>query len=361
MLKLRSGNELIKLPNKKRKRKLLRQKESSTKKPANYLQRNPQTSEVISKPQRKTEFSERRRDGGLLTNEKKLLELKYTKGPAAYGSIKNLQKSTKLKPSKVKLFLEVKNAHTKHKKYRKRFPTLKVIAYDINEIWSLDLAYVDKLAKKNKDVKYLLVAVDCLSRYLRVEPLKSKYATTTADAFKKMIRNKRPKKVWVDAGTEFKGSFSTLCQKNDIEVYKTFSEKKSAFAEKNIRSLKNLIYKYLEDKWTYSYFNQLQSFVQAINSRVKRVTILASNKVTKKDVPYLISLFFNDSAKLVRRPKFYVGDFVRISKADLPFRKGYKQTFTNEVFEIYDIPTTNPPTYSLIDASQESVKENFMN
>ena len=124
----------------------------------------------------------------------------------------------------MKLFLEGKNAHTKHRKYRKRFPTLKVIAYDINEIWSLDLAYVDILAKENKDVKYFLVAVNCLLRYLRVEPLKSKYATTTADAFKKMIKSKRPKKVWVDADTEFKGSFSALCQKNKIEVYKTFSE-----------------------------------------------------------------------------------------------------------------------------------------
>ena len=56
---------------------------------------------------------------------------------------------------------------------------------------------------------------------------------------------------------------------------------------------------------------------------------------------------------------FDVGEFVRISKADLPFRKGYKQTFTKEVFEIYDIPTTNPPTYSLIDASQEPVKGKF--
>ena len=233
---------------KKTKRKLLRQKESSTKKPANYLQRNPQTPEVVSKLQRKTELSKRRRTGNLSTNEKKLLELKYTRGPAAYGSIKNLQKSPKLKPSKVKFFLEGKIAHTKHKKYRKRFPTLKIIAYDINEIWSLDLAYVNKLAKENNDVKYLLVAVDCLSRYLRAEPLKSKYATTTADAFKKTIKSKRPKKVWIDAGTEFKGSFSALCQKNEIEVYRTFSEKKSAFTERNIRSLNNLIYKYLEDK-----------------------------------------------------------------------------------------------------------------
>ena len=187
---------------------------------------------MVSKPQRKTELNKRRRTGSLSRNEKKLLELKYTRGPAAYGSVKNLQKSTKLKPSNVKLFLEGKNAHTKHKKYRKRIRTLKVIAYDINEIWSLDLAYVDKLAKENKDVKYLLVAVGCLSRYLRVEPLKSKYATTTADAFKKMIKYKRPKKVWVDAGTEFKGSFSTLCQKTDIELYKTFSKKKISICGK---------------------------------------------------------------------------------------------------------------------------------
>ena len=46
----------------------------------------------------------------------------------------------------------------------------------------------------------------------------------------------------------FKGSFSTFCQKKEIEVYKTFSEKKWAFAERNMRSLKNLMYKYLEDK-----------------------------------------------------------------------------------------------------------------
>ena len=35
----------------------------------------------------------------------------------------------------------------------------------------MDVAYMDKLAKHNNGVKYLLVAVDVLSRYLRVQPL----------------------------------------------------------------------------------------------------------------------------------------------------------------------------------------------
>ena len=50
---------------------------------------------------------------------------------------------------------------------------------------------------------------------------------------------------------------------------------------------------------------------------------------------------------------------MRIPKADLPLRKGCKQTFTNEVFEINEIPTTNPPAYSLIDAPREPVKGKF--
>ena len=131
-------------------------------------------------------------------------------------------------------------------------------------------------------------------------------------------------------------------------------KKKSAFAERNIRSLKNIIYKYLEEKWTYSYIDKLDQFVKTINSRVNRVNKLAPKKVTKKDVPRLVSL----SAQTMR-PKFYVGDFVRIVKKDEAFRKGYKQSFTDEVFEVESLETFNPPTYSLIDANGEKIEGKF--
>ena len=109
----------------------------------------------------------------------------YLKGPASFGNPKRLKTQSKLSFGKVKTYLETKSSFTKNRPSRLRFPRLKVIVKDINEIWSVDLAYVDKLAKYNRNVKYLLVAVDCLSRYLRVETLKTKYATETASAFKK--------------------------------------------------------------------------------------------------------------------------------------------------------------------------------
>ena len=129
------------------------------------------------------------------------------------------------------MYLETKPSFSKYRSRRLRFPRLKVIVNDLNEIWSVDIAFVDKLAKYSRGVRYLLVAVDCLSRYLRVEPLKTKYATETAQAFKKMIKHKQPKNVWVDDGTEFLGVFKDLCNKRGIHLYGTFSEKKS-FTEK---------------------------------------------------------------------------------------------------------------------------------
>ena len=294
---------------------------------------------------------------GLSIDDVKKLDNLYLKGPASFGKAKRLQNLSKLSMKKVKMYLETKPSFTKYRLRRLRFPRLKVIVNDLNEIWSVDLVFVDKLAKYNLGVRYLLVAVDCLSRYLRVEPLKTKYATETAQAFKKMIKHKQPKKVWVDDGTEFLGAFNDLCNKRGIHLYSTFSEKKSAFAERNIRSLKNIIYRYLEEKWTYSYLDKLDSFVKTINYRVNRTIKLAPNKVTKKDVPRLVSLIANTTFS--QKPKFFVGDLVRILKKEETFGKGYKQSFTDEIFEISSIPTLKPPTYSLIDTDKEIIQGKF--
>ena len=136
-----------------------------------------------------------------------------------------LHAQSKISMAKVRSYLESKPSFTKYRSIRSRFPRLKVIVKNINEIWSLDLAHVDKHAQYNWDVKYLLVAVDCLSRYLRVEPMKTKYATEAAQAFKKMIKNKQPLKVWVDDGKEFLGALKSLCEKRGIHLYSTYSEK----------------------------------------------------------------------------------------------------------------------------------------
>ena len=215
---------------------------------------------------------------------------------------------------------------------------------------------MDKVARHNNGVKYLLVAVVVLSRYLGVQPMKALYANDAFKAFKKMIKKKQPEKVWTDKGSEFKGDFKKFCEKKGIHIYTTENETKSAFAERNIRSLKNIFYKYLEKKWIWTYIKDLPEFVNTINSRVNRVTQLAHNKVFKKHEPFLISLAI-DTKKY--KPKYKEGDLVRSAKPDEKFRKGYKQNYTNEFFTIFKIATVSPPTYNLIDAQNVIIEGKF--
>ena len=93
---------------------------------------------------------------------------------------------------------------------------------------------MDKVAQHNTGVKYLLVAVDVLSQYLRVQPMKALYAKDAVDASKKMSEQKKPERVWTDKGSEFRGEFKKFCENKEINLYTTKKETKSAFAERNI-------------------------------------------------------------------------------------------------------------------------------
>ena len=73
----------------------------------------------------------------------------------------------------------------------------------------------------------------------------------------------------------------------------------------------------------------------------------------------MISLIVQNSAALLRKPRLTTGDYVRIAKPDIPFRKGYKQNYTNEGFEIDRIATLSPPSYNLIDVDGEKISGKF--
>ena len=84
-----------------------------------------------------------------------------------------------------------------------------------------------------------------------------KKGATIVNAFQKFLNesNKRQNqskgqrksnKIWVDKGSEFyNNSFKKWLKDNDIEMYSTHNEGKSAVAERFIRILKTKIYKHM--------------------------------------------------------------------------------------------------------------------
>ena len=136
-------------------------------------------------PKSKTEGA-----GFLSKSEKAKLQRLYRDGKAAYGSIKILQKASGLSKKKVAYFLHSKDSYTKYRHATRHFKRLPAFAKRINEIWCLDLGFMDNISDTNNGVKYLLVCVDVFSRFVRVQPMKSKYSTDAVVAFKKMLRKK---------------------------------------------------------------------------------------------------------------------------------------------------------------------------
>ena len=206
--------------------------------------------------------------GSLSKSERQKLQRLYTQGGAAYGSVHNLVKTSNLSVSKVRHILHSKQSYTKFTPARRKFKRMKAFARFKNKIWCMDLAYVDKLAKNNNSVKYLLVRQDLFDRTVDAKGMKTKNSKETVSAFLTMITKKnRPKKNWVDRGTEFAGEFKKVCKAEEIQIYSTMSETKAEFAERTIRSLKNILYRYMEDNG-YKYIHKLTQFVTTLTSRI---------------------------------------------------------------------------------------------
>ena len=106
----------------------------------------------------------------------------------------------------------------------------------------MDLAYVDKFAKENNGVKYLLVRQDLFDRTVNAKGMKTKDSQENVKALSSMItKRNRPKKIWVDNGTELAGAFKKFCTAEGIQVYSTMSETNAAFAKRTLRSLKKIV------------------------------------------------------------------------------------------------------------------------
>ena len=132
----------------------------------------------------------------------------------------------------------------------------------------MDLAYVDKLSKDNREKEYLLVRQDVFDKTIDVRGLKTKHSKEALIVIAQMItKRKRPQQIWVDKGKEFACEYKNFfCNRECIQIFSAMSETKAAFAERAIRSLKNVLYRYIED-YGYKYIHKLSQFVTTLNTR----------------------------------------------------------------------------------------------
>ena len=262
-------------------------------------------------------------------------------------------------------------ANEMHKRIIKKFKRRYIYSPGIDVIWTTDLILIPKYSKQNNGYKYILTILDVFSKFAWVAVTKKKDKKTIANAFENILKKGRvPRKIWSDGGGEYDNHFfRSMLKKYNIEPYRTDSELKAIMAERFNQTLMNKIVKMFTERDNHRYIDDIERIVNEYNntyhSSIKMTPIEASKEENEGIVYYnLYSKRRREMMKQNIKPKFKVGDIVRIYKFKKIFEKGYDPKWSNELFIIYKDNGTIPNTYKVKSIEKkndryEYIKGNF--
>lgn len=170
---------------------------------------------------------------------------------------------------KIKQWLQDQDSYSLSRNTIRKFRRNRYVVDTIDSLWEMDLADVGNIQSYNNGYRFLLFVIDVFSRYLWVEPIKDKTHTAVLKALKKILAgDRKPNSIRSDLGKEFKNKYvRDFLSKEGINTYYSQNETKSAFVERSIRSLRQIMFRYFRHKQTYKYTDVLQDMVQSYNKK----------------------------------------------------------------------------------------------
>ena len=252
-----------------------------------------------------------------------------------------------------------------YKPARKNFPRRTTLVKSVNDLWQIDLAELLPFAKVNRGMRYILVVIDCCSKYLWTRPVKNKTAAEVTRAMASVLAEGQvPRLLQSDRGREFyNASFQALMRQYNITHYSTFTVTKASIAERVIRTLKERLYKMFDLNGSHRWLAILPDLTAEYNQTVHRTTGLKPADVTAataSEQTALAAIRKNRRVRGSRPVKFNPGDVVRLSRHKMFFEKGFTPSWTTELFRIRAVKTsTVPVTYELEDLAGSPIQGCF--
>ncbi len=145
--------------------------------------------------------------------------------------------------------------------------------------------------KQNNGYKYLLTVIDVFSKFAWAIPLKVKTGKQMIELFQNIFKDRKPKKLWTDAGKEFiNKDFKNFLSDNEIELYQTYNEGKAVVIERFNRTLKEKMWKKFTETDNNKYLEILPKLVSnynnIIHSTIKMTPTDASKIENKIKISY---------------------------------------------------------------------------
>ncbi|KAJ8914742.1 hypothetical protein NQ315_017453 [Exocentrus adspersus] len=244
-----------------------------------------------------------------------------------------------------------------HKPARINFKRRRTIIKGLNDLIQADLIDLISYSKENNGYKYVLIVINCFSKFVWTEPLINKSAQEVANAMNKILQcsKKIPKNLQTDMGKEFYNTnFNKLMKKYKINHYSVYSTKKASIVELSIRTIKNMLW-----RGEYKWIHILDDIVDKYNNTVHSTTRMKPVKVTARNERSLLKSTYTHLKIANKITKFKVGDHVRIMKYREAFEKGYTPNWSSEIFIIRKIRLSNPTTYLLQDEAGKEITGGF--
>jgi hypothetical protein len=267
-----------------------------------------------------------------------------------------------MKQNEVKEFLDTVDTYTLHKPIRKKFETRRVYVKGIDDQFQADLVEMREFSKENDGYNYLLTVIDCFSKYAWAIPIRNKTAEEIIKSFDEIFKERKPLKLQTDKGKEFKNKkFQSFLKEHNVIWFSTDSEFKASIVERFNRTLKTKMWKYFTQvgnrKWIDIVDDLVYNYNNSFHRSIKMTPTEASNKKNESIVHK--NLYGNETDVKSIKPKFKVGDKVRISKYKKVFDKGYLPNWTTELFTVSKVLNTTPITYKIKDYNDEEIEGSF--
>lgn len=276
----------------------------------------------------------------------------------------------KVSKRKIKEFLEGQRNYTLFKQLTgKKNERNHYKIYSIDELWEIDLMSLPTLAKYNSGIIYILVCIDCFSRFAFVRYLQNKQPRSVVKALLDIFKNtnRKPYTIQSDAGKEFVGKDMKFFLKREnirFRIPKTTLPAKCAFVESLNRTLKQRIFRFINWKKVTNqinpmrYIDALQLIVDNYNRTKHSSTKTAPYDVRKSNATkiyhYQRKIHRKDTPK---NPKLMEGEFVRVMRRRDKFEKGTMvPLWSDEIFRVKNVIERKPfPVYEIIDLNGRMV------
>lgn len=290
--------------------------------------------------------------------------------PAGYSSVNKLSEAMKNKMSKeeIKKWLESQETYTLHKPVYRRFPRNKYVLSNFNELWQADLSDMRSYSEYNDGFKYILCVIDVFSKYAFARAIKKKDSITIKENLKDIFLEAQatPRHLQSDKGTEFiSQDVRSFLKNNGVNYYTTNNpDIKASIVERFQRTLKMKMWRYFTYNNTHRYIDVLQDLLHSYNNSYHKSIKMRPCEVNFDNIMTVWRNLYEKDGKNttenINKPKFKVGDHVRITKYKHIFQKGYETNWSDEIFLITSVIKRSPwVVYTIKDLQNESVIGTF--